>query len=137
MVDFRSCFERIQSSLPVVMVDAKNKWNIVHAIPDFKSFSIASIECALSSHAKAADIALGFEKELLTDLLYQWIPEDQKLLTSILNRNHFLNECVRGIWLNYDLSLGNDSTPWAYIVLHKMNLGPEFNTSLLCQFFQN
>lgn len=135
-MDFRSCFERIHSSFPIALVNEENKWNIVHALPAFKSFSIASVECTLSSDTKDVDIALGFEKELLTNYIHQWIPEDQKQLTSILNRNHFLNECIRGIWLNYDLSLGRTSRPWAYIILHKINLGQEFNAVLLRQFFQ-
>ncbi|MEP7322749.1 MAG: hypothetical protein ABI761_12560, partial [Saprospiraceae bacterium] len=135
-MDFRSCFERIHSSFPIALVNEENQCNIIHALPPFKSFSIASIECNLSLGANEVDIALGFEKEVLKDHIDQWIPEDQRQLKSILNGNHFLNECVRGIWLNYDLSLGKTAMPWAYIVLHKINLGQEFNAVLLRQFFQ-
>lgn len=154
-MDFTFCFGQFKKKIPNRLVSEYYLSKISGIAPAVNSFSLASIECRLAEKEDQVDLAIGYTHGLLRNLVKPKLNLDlwrrlgicesdpgqlEKMLDFFgneLRQKHFLQDTIEGVWVNLDLSHGQDlGLPWIYIVFRYLGLGPEFYNHLMIKTVQ-
>lgn len=148
-MDFSACFNQVKKTLPPELVNEFYTGRINEIAPLIKSFTLASLECRLSSADHEVDLALGFEshsplkwmeafsskklKEHPTAKAdYIRLKQLVRFFTNTPGQQSFLRDSIQGFWINFDLhSTAGIPIPWTYLVYRDLKLGNEFYGTLL------